>query len=111
MPDQTDNSNRLAPGLEPVELPDPALAAAIVPLQPRLSKMEVRSCYSCDSSAKEGSDRVCRKRPPRVFGFMVPQIVPGPSGPRQGMGFQSVTQFPIMQDDQWCDDFSPRRRV
>lgn len=67
-----------------------------------------RVCAQCAFATKEGRDRVCRLDPPRVFGFMVPVMVPGPRGMQQALEFRSYTQFPVVQDDQSCGRFEAR---
>lgn len=68
------------------------------------------TCAGCDFSAKEGNDRVCRYEPAKVFGFLVPIMVPGLRGPQQAAEFKSWTQFPVMADGQWCGRFKPREQ-
>lgn len=70
-----------------------------------------RACAQCACSAKEGRDLVCRFDPPKVFGFMVPTVVPVPGRPgqmQQALEYKSYTQFPVVQPDQNCHKFEPR---
>lgn len=83
-----------------------ALNGEIQPIDATLLS-NIRSCAACVSSAKEGEDRVCRAKPPQVFMFLIPVMSPIRPG-QQGMAPKSVTQFPVVQDDQWCREFEPR---
>jgi len=73
-------------------------------LLPRLGRV----CVACEWSAKEGRDRVCRFNPPQVGFIGVPVIRPSFPGrpPEQGIQIQTMTQSPIVRDDQWCGQFS-----
>jgi hypothetical protein len=70
-----------------------------------------RSCAACGFSMKEGLDRVCRFNPPQVTMIGVPVVRPPAvrgQPPQQGLELKSFTQFPIMQDSQWCGQFVAR---
>jgi hypothetical protein len=84
---------------------------SLVPISPGsgLVKSMRTTCAGCEYSAKEGADRVCRFEPPKVFMFLIPTTVPGPRGPQQGAMPQSFTQFPVVQDGQWCGKAILRR--
>lgn len=87
------------------------------PIDPRLTRAAQRmgldrACASCDFSAKEGKDRVCRFEPPRPFMFMVPMMqspMPGLK-PQQGFQITTHTAFPVVRDDAWCAKHEPRRQ-
>ena len=68
----------------------------------------MRACASCDHSAKEGQDRVCRRYPPQVTFLAVPGKVMTRQGLQTGMQITPFTSFPIMRDDQNCGEFKRR---
>jgi hypothetical protein len=71
-----------------------------------------RACCSCEFSATEGKDRVCRFEPPKMAFIPVPvqQTVPGPNGLQRVQGMQMTVHsgFPVVQDTQWCGKFMAR---
>jgi len=71
-----------------------------------------RACAQCEFSAREQTDRVCRKDPPKVFLFMLPAGGPGALQRPGQAPMQIITQtcFPVVRDDQWCGEFQPRLR-
>lgn len=100
----TDGEDDTLTGLESLQ--------PIAPLTPegRLIRPTMRTtCAGCEYSAKEGPDRVCRIDPPKVFMFLLPQTIMSPKGPTQGVMPQSFTQFPVVQDGQWCGKAIGRR--
>jgi len=97
--------------LMPDEIEDEPLngLGTLAPVKSSLLLFKARgTCAGCEFSAKEGVDRVCRFEPPEVFMFLVPTMVPGTRGPQQGLSPQSFTQFPIVQDGQWCGRYEDR---
>lgn len=76
---------------------------------PALPKRDPRACASCQFSAKEGKDRVCRFEPPKLFFFPMQTMAMGPSQrPVPAMEPKFFTCFPIVMDHQWCGKFSMR---
>ena len=73
-------------------------------------KPTLRVCNQCAFSVKEDRDLVCRLNPPSVGFVAVPATQPAILGrPAQhGIQIQTMTQFPVVREDQWCGQFEKR---
>lgn len=84
-------------------------ASVVAGLKP-FALITPESCQGCHFSHMEGSDRVCRRFPPQLTFIAVPVQRKTLQGVGTAMEIRNFTGYPIMQHDQWCGEWTLKRK-
>lgn len=93
---------------------EPVLTEGLTELQPfkgsTIAQIVIRRCDTCEFSATEKPDLVCRRLPPTQTFLALPIVQPGLPGrpPQQGIQIKPWGGFPITRPDAWCGEFKKR---